>query len=180
MNKNIPFRQGNDKGCGYYTLANLFNEKEFIEGVDLNKHSRIEWLNARMRAVDFGLFIDPVFMTNAHLPVGNRLTKTQSYIFELAKPDPGDTTAGEIAPFVLCIHGNGVNHYVGMLFDLKTELCFIIDSCKDEVIACGVPWLMKHYWILSVSVFGITGHENPAAYLMLSREDCAHLLPNFE
>jgi hypothetical protein len=166
--KKIPFRQTTQFGCGSYTLANLFNEKEFIAKLPTEDGEALVDLNKKLS--EGGLSIYPLFLTKLEFRVGNRFDKANVSFFS----DKMEGMDSGLVPYLISFaRPSGALHYLGLIRNLATGKWYVVDSCEEEVFEVEILWFIKNYHIISVSLLFSDRHNQFVAFVP---EESGHLI----
>lgn len=173
----VKYRQPSKFGCGSYSLANLFDNPDFIEIIPEKYGERVADLNRKMDEYAPELFINTMYMTNIHLPQRNKLIMSQKNLFSY---DEGSIDAEALKtvakPFLMIFaRGNNQLHTVGLVHDLKTKKYYLVDSCEVDVLEFTLPQLMANYRIVTLAQFTMWNYSDPSNFLTLHRDDFSHI-----
>lgn len=173
----VKYRQHSKFGCGSYSLANLFDNPDFIEIIPEKNGERIADLNRKMDEYEPALFVNTMYMTNIHLPQRNKLIMSQKDLFSYNDDSIYEEEKKTLArPFLMVFaRGNNQLHTVGLVHDLKTKKYYLVDSCEVDVLDFTLIQLMNNYRIVTLAQFTLWNCEDPANFLMLHRDDFAHI-----
>jgi len=166
--KKVLHRQETKYGCGSYTLANLFNDKRFIQQLP-TCGERVADLNRKMAKYKRSIFVNPIYVTCNSFPYGNRLLPDlANHMFEIEPPE------GLIKPMVITFaRPNGNLHSVGLL--QQNDMGYIVDSCETEVETGRMIFFVHKLNIVHVNIF--TAWEgNPSNEIMMPKEYFSHII----
>lgn len=131
----IPFRQNTPSGCGYYCLANFFNNASYIEGVEsLTKGQHDEDLNERMRKYDPDFYLSSIFVTQlSFTKQSNRLVDDMVFGMQYDKMDD-DIRKNYLRPFIVTVKNIVHFHSVLLVHDFQDHAFYLFDSKNDKPI----------------------------------------------
>lgn len=146
----IPFHQNTFSGCASYCLANLFNDKKYIEGVDLLKYGEgVPDINRKLSVIYPEIYLDYLFVTNSKLKIHpDRLIETLVLepIWEAITEEDKQRAA---VPYMIAVKQTRT-HSVLVLHNLKDNLYYIFDSLLKERFILTAKEVLLHYHILTV------------------------------
>lgn len=175
--KRIPFRQSTMSGCGSLSLANLFNDKRFIEGIeDLKVGERTVDLNRKMDKYFPAGYIDTLYSTCSGFTMqANRLIDPIIFGIEWEQCEP-EQKEGWAKPHLVVIKRTPIRcHCILVVQNLKDSLLYVVDSLKEYIEKYTIEDFLKWYHVLVVEVFGLWEMENPENTMFIIKEHYPHL-----
>lgn len=171
----IPFHQNTFSGCASYCLANLFNDKRYIEGIaDLKKGEGIADINRKLSIIYPEIFMDYLFVTNSKLKIHpNRLIETLVLepIWETITSEDKERAA---RPYFISVK-QARTHNVLVIHNLKDNLYYIFDSLLKERFLLTAEELLYYYHILAVEQLFFWDQPDDKNNLFIYKEGFPHL-----
>lgn len=172
--KQVPFTQGKNQGCGYYLLANLFNDQSMIEGVDMSQPIRIEHMNLQLRdkAEYNHYFVDIIWLTNSALSGTASFLNVRNGFELLTMCKPVEKKA--VPLMVSIINSKGNKHMVLVLMDADMNV-WLVDPLEQYVMIGNANWLLKSHHIVGIAVLGVHTPNN-TGIATFKVDDLSHII----
>lgn len=176
----IKFQQSTFSGCGFYALANIFDDARFIDGVsELKNGQTISDLNKRIASIDADFFLEAYFLSNEALTKTGPFLK-ESKLFEVKFNDTEEgreTKETACRAFLLSIKGAIRFHCILAILNFKDDKFYIYDSLKKQRMICTPDELIENYKIIEVDLFKrwSVSDANPNDALIFFKRALPHL-----
>jgi hypothetical protein len=154
----VPFIQTRKAGCASYSLANLFNDRRFLEGTeDLERGEWVRDLALKMMKFKPELMIDTIFCTSSHFTKqANRLI--DPLLFDILWDTVDEVAKEEQARplLVTFMRPSGICHCILVVHNLKDNLLYVFDSRIDHAHRFEIGEFISLYHILQIEHFVLT------------------------
>jgi hypothetical protein len=173
----IQFQQKTISGCGSYSLANLYNDDRFLEGVkDLRVGETVVGLNKKMEKYQPNAYITTIFQTSTHFTrQADKLIDPVLFGIEWEKV--GRVEKETWARPLLVTYKRTIErfHCVLVIQNLKDNLLYLFDSLQEEVIKYTIDDFITLYNINSVEQFAMWEMEHPEHSMFIIKSAFKHL-----
>jgi hypothetical protein len=152
----VPFLQTKIYGCGFYSLANLFNEEKFLEFIVPNWGSSTECLNRALRSMADReilpyFWVNTLFCVNSSLPVQNRFL--DSALFDVDEKSIEEFKDNpNFRAYLLTVKG-ALFHQIAVVQNYHKDIFYVFDSLHKEVKELSRAELIFQYWIVEILKF---------------------------
>lgn len=154
-------------GCASYSLANLFDDDRFLEGVpELTVGEGTYHLNKKLAKYEYDLTIGTVFCTQTSFKnTSNRLMDES--IFELNWYTLSEEQLENwLLPMLVSIKRTAErNHCILVLLNLKTRNLHVFDSLQEDVLITTPYLFLKSHHIIEVDMF-FKGDEQDHIFIL--------------
>lgn len=175
----VPFLQNTKSGCGSYSLANLFNNIKFIEGIEnQSRGENVADLNKQLSTIYSDLYIEPYFHTNTHLKHYPRLTDIALFDLYWDKVTE-ENKKNQARPFLFTIKSKSEKfHCILVVHNLEDNLFYIVDSLAPEIIKMPIQELINQYYIVAVNIFCLWDAPDEERDIFIFKKHFSHLFEN--
>ncbi len=175
--KDVPFRQNTGSGCGSFCLANLFNDKRFLSGVeDMVTGESVAMLNKKMELYVPELYIDTLYATcSSFLAPANQLTDNSIFGIWWSDECFKDECDWLMPMLVTIKRFEGLFHSVLALHELKTDKIFLIDSLRGFVEEYDIENFLDLFFITAINRF-VSWQHSPDQPVFIERKHYSHIL----
>lgn len=176
----ILFRQNTKSGCGSYCLANLFNDKSFLDDVpELQVGEFVAKLNRKLDKYQPDFYMTGLFLTNSQFPLQHNKLLDEEF-FGLIKEVMTDEEKTTFRPFFLSIKGAIRFHYILACQRMDDGMIYVFDSLKEDRQIFTAKELIENYFIVQVDTLGNWNFEDPDMVLLLKKSFFPHLFTENE
>lgn len=174
----MKYRQSTKFGCGSYALANIFDDPRFVAELPTTQGERIADLQKKVNKYKRGLFINPIFITSQNLKVGNRLKFSQAELFSHEKGKLQLAGLQQLVkPYLIIVAKSATAmHALAVFEDCGSRDFIVVDSATDAPERMKLKELIATYHITAVCQFSSFYIEDHGNYVMMRREDIAHII----
>jgi hypothetical protein len=153
----VPFQQNTISGCGSYSLANLFNDERFLEGVnDLKVGETAAGLNKKMERYHPNAYLTTIFQTSTHFKLQeNKLIDPVLFGIEWDKVKAKEKETWARPLLVTFKRTAERFHCVLVIHNLKDNLLYLVDSLTDEILKYAIEDFIELFHIISVEQFAM-------------------------
>lgn len=180
-NQVVPFQQSTPAGCVSLSLANIFNNARFIEGIEnLKRGERCIDANLKLMKFEPYCYLEPVFVTN-HLAAYPRLLDPLIIEHKIRAEEP-NITEEHMMPFIMSIFKPADDrmpfdryHSVAVFQDMGSEFYYVVDSLQIRVKKMYVTQLIAYHHIISIESFGMWEHPDPSNTMFIHKSALTHI-----
>lgn len=149
----VPFKQTTKSGCGSITIANLFNEPRFMEGIEsLECGESIYMLNKKLAGITDGFYIDVLMCTPIGLEIQNRVLEEK--VFTIKTEEAGaDILEHFFRAYFVVIKNPYLSHAILVLQNFKNGKYYVVDGRADKIVPISLTTLINNYHITLVATF---------------------------
>lgn len=171
----IPFYQDTFSGCASYCLANLFNDKRYIEGIEKLKCGEgVANINRKLAVIYPEIYLDYLFITNSKLKIHPNILIETLVLEPIWEDLTNDAKERMARPYFISVK-QARTHSVLVIHNLKDNLYYVFDSLIKERFVMTAEDLLFYYHILTVEQLFFWDQPEDKNNVSIYKEGFPHL-----